>query len=47
MVPDTSFIRNPNYHRMTDTVETLESLDLALFCGVVVGLVEVNRNIYV
>ena len=37
MVTDTSFMRNPHYHRMSDTVETL---DLAFFCGVVEGLAE-------
>lgn len=35
MVTDTSFMRNPHYHQMTDTVETL---DLPFFCGVVEGL---------
>ena len=35
MVTDTSFMRNPHYHQMSDTVETL---DLAFFCGVVEGL---------
>jgi len=35
MVTDTSFLRNPNYHRMSDTVETL---DLPFFCRVVEGL---------
>jgi len=28
-------MRNPSYHQMTDTVE---SLDLPFFCGVVEGL---------
>jgi hypothetical protein len=37
MVTDTSFMRNPHYHQMSDTVETL---DLPFFCGVVVGLAE-------
>jgi len=35
MVTDTSFMRNPHYHKMSDTVETL---DLPFFCGVVEGL---------
>ena len=35
MVTDTSFMRNPHYHEMSDTVETL---DLPFFCGVVEGL---------
>lgn len=35
MVTDTSFMRNPHYHRMSDTVETL---DLPFFCRVVEGL---------
>ena len=35
MVTDTSFLRNPNYHQMSDTVETL---DLPFFCRVVEGL---------
>lgn len=35
MVTDTSFMRNPHYHRMSDTVDTL---DLPFFCGVVEGL---------
>ncbi len=35
MVTDTSFLRNPHYHEMTDTVE---SLDLSFFCNVVEGL---------
>ncbi len=37
MVTDTSFMRNPHYHQMSDTVETL---DLPFFCGVVEGLAE-------
>ena len=37
MVTDTSFMRNPHYHQMSDTVETL---DLAFLCGVVEGLSE-------
>ncbi|MFM7312053.1 MAG: M28 family peptidase, partial [Cyanobium sp.] len=35
MVTDTSFMRNPHDHQMSDTVETL---DLPFFCGVVEGL---------
>ncbi len=35
MVTDTSFMRNPNYHKMSDTVETL---DLPFFTSVVNGL---------
>ena len=35
MVTDTSFMRNPHYHRMTDTVETL---NLGFFSAVVEGL---------
>ena len=35
MVTDTSFMRNPNYHQMSDTVETL---DLPFFASVVEGL---------
>ena len=35
MVTDTSFMRNPHYHRMSDTVD---SLDLDFFCNVVDGL---------
>jgi hypothetical protein len=37
VVTDTSFMRNPHNHKMSDTVETL---DLPFFCGVVKGLVE-------
>ena len=37
MVTDTSFMRNPHYHKMSDTVETL---DLPFFTGVVEGLSE-------
>ncbi|MCS5700963.1 M20/M25/M40 family metallo-hydrolase [Cyanobium sp. FGCU-52] len=37
MVTDTSFMRNPHYHRMSDTIDTL---DLPFFCGVVEGLGE-------
>jgi hypothetical protein len=35
MVTDTSFMRNPHYHKMSDTVETL---DLGFFSEVVEGL---------
>jgi hypothetical protein len=35
MVTDTSFMRNPLYHQMSDTVETL---DLSFLCGVVEGV---------
>ena len=35
MVTDTSFMRNPHYHQMSDTVDTL---DLPFFCGVIEGL---------
>ena len=37
MVTDTSFMRNPHYHQTSDTMETL---DLPFFCGVVEGLAE-------
>ena len=42
MVTDTSFMRNPNYHQMSDTVETL---DLPFFCRVVEGLDEAFRGL--
>ena len=35
MVTDTSFMRNPHYHQMSDTVDTL---DLPFFSRVVNGL---------
>ena len=35
MVTDTSFMRNPNYHAMTDTIDTL---DLPFFASVINGL---------
>lgn len=35
MVTDTAFMRNPNYHKSTDTIETL---DLDFLCGVCRGL---------
>ncbi len=37
MVTDTSFMRNPHYHQMSDTVDTL---DLPFFCGVVEGMAD-------
>ena len=37
MVTDTSFLRNPNYHQMSDTID---SLDLPFFSAVVEGLAE-------
>jgi Zn-dependent M28 family amino/carboxypeptidase len=40
MVTDTSFLRNPNYHLMSDTIDIL---DLPLFCAVVEGLAEALR----
>ena len=35
MVTDTSFLRNPNYHQMSDTIDTL---DLSFFASVINGL---------
>ena len=35
MVTDTSFLRNPNYHQMSDTIDTL---DLPFFASVIDGL---------
>ena len=35
MVTDTSFLRNPNYHQMSDTID---SLDLPFFASVIDGL---------
>ena len=35
MVTDTSFMRNPNYHQMSDTIETL---DLPFLAAVIDGL---------
>ena len=35
MVTDTSFLRNPHYHRMSDTIDTL---DLQFFAKVIDGL---------
>ena len=35
MVTDTSFLRNPNYHQMSDTIDTL---DLPFFAAVIDGL---------
>lgn len=40
-VTDTAFLRNPNYHRRTDTIETL---DFARMAGVVKGLHGVLRE---
>ena len=42
MVTDTSFMRNPHYHKMSDTVETL---DLGFFSEVVEGLDVALRGI--
>ena len=42
MVTDTSFLRNPNYHLMSDKVETL---DLPFFCRVVEGLDQTFRRL--
>ena len=42
MVTDTSFMRNPHYHQMSDTVETL---DLGFFAAVVKGLDAALRQI--
>jgi Zn-dependent M28 family amino/carboxypeptidase len=42
MVTDTSFLRNPHYHQMSDTVDTL---DLPFFCAVVEGLDQALRRI--
>ena len=35
LVTDTSFLRNPNYHQMSDTIDTL---DLPFFASVIDGL---------
>jgi hypothetical protein len=35
MVTDTSFMRNPNYHQMSDTIDTL---DLPFLAAVTEGL---------
>ena len=35
MVTDTSFMRNPHYHKMSDTIDTL---DLPFLAAVVEGL---------
>jgi hypothetical protein len=35
MVTDTAFLRNPHYHKLSDTLETL---DLAFLSGVCRGL---------
>jgi Zn-dependent M28 family amino/carboxypeptidase len=42
MVTDTSFLRNPHYHRMSDTVATL---DLPFFSGVVEGVADALETI--
>ena len=42
MVTDTSFMRNPHYHKMSDTVETL---DLPFFTSVVNGLDEALKKL--
>jgi Zn-dependent M28 family amino/carboxypeptidase len=42
MVTDTSFMRNPNYHQMSDTIETL---DLPFLCAVVEGLADALRGL--
>ena len=42
MVTDTSFLRNPHYHRMSDTVETL---DLPFLAAVTEGLDRALRGI--
>ena len=40
MVTDTSFMRNPHYHQMSDTID---SLDLEFFSRVIDGLDEALR----
>jgi hypothetical protein len=42
MVTDTSFMRNPHYHQMGDTIDTL---DLAFFASVVEGLDQALRRL--
>ena len=42
MVTDTSFMRNPHYHQMSDTIDTL---DLAFFASVVEGLDQAFRGL--
>ena len=42
MVTDTSFMRNPNYHEMSDTIDTL---DLPFFANVVEGLDQALRTL--
>jgi Zn-dependent M28 family amino/carboxypeptidase len=42
MVTDTSFLRNPHYHQMSDRIDTL---DLPFFCGVVDGVAEALETI--
>jgi Zn-dependent M28 family amino/carboxypeptidase len=39
MVTDTAFLRNPNYHKSGDRIETLDILKMAMICeGLVAGL---------
>jgi Zn-dependent M28 family amino/carboxypeptidase len=42
MITDTSFYRNPNYHKGSDTIETLDFLKMA---EVVKGLIQVVRDL--
>lgn len=42
MVTDTSFMRNPHYHQMSDTIDTL---DLAFFASVIDGLDSALRSL--
>ena len=42
MVTDTSFMRNPNYHQMSDTTD---SLDLRFYSSVIDGLEESLSNV--
>ncbi|MCS5700977.1 hypothetical protein NZK32_18205 [Cyanobium sp. FGCU-52] len=42
MVIDTSFLRNPHDHRMSDSVTTL---NLPFFCGVVEGVAKALKTI--
>ena len=42
MVTDTSFYRNPHYHRATDTIDTLDIAFMAKVCeGVIRGVLEI------
>lgn len=44
MITDTSFYRNPHYHKPTDTIETLDIKFIARVCeGVVRGVFELQR----